>query len=133
MGTRLAAGGRREGGRGTTAHRWHTDDWQLTVLLAGIWVSPLLSRLLVQSASSSSSADLSDARFQSLSWRVDAQSHSRHAQEMHQPTAIVQVNTKDAGCRDHQMQFEMDRAQVANVLLEMEKIDAVMNEAASAQ
>ena len=84
-------------------------------------------------ASSASSAGFSDPRFASLEWRLDVQSHARHAQETHQPTAIVQINTtKGVGAAAQQIQFEMDRGQVANVLLELEKIDSIMN-AASAQ
>ena len=52
-----------------------------------------------------------------------------------QPTAIVQINTKStiatsptaSTVRDQQLQFEMDRTSVANVLLELEKIDAIMS------
>ena len=61
---------------------------------------------------------------------MDLQNHSRHVQEMHQPTAIVQITTKDDR-RDQQMQFEVNRDQVANVLLELEKIDALMNDAST--
>lgn len=85
------------------------------------------------------SSVFSTPRFASLQWRVDVASHSRRVGELSQPTAIVQINTKSTlpsaspaatpVSREKQLQFELDRSTVANVLLEMEKIDAIMTAA----
>ena len=39
-------------------------------------------------------SSFSAPHFTSLNWRLDVQTHSRYVNEMNQPTAIVQINTK---------------------------------------
>lgn len=74
-------------------------------------------------------------RFASLEWRVDVQRHSNVQADALLPSAIVQINTRSSDSSapaggEQQLQFEMDRATAAHVLLQLEQIDAIMAAAA---
>ena len=88
-------------------------------------------------------SSFSTPHFHSLQWRLDVQRFAREAGDMDKPTAIVQIQTKQtlprlrtaaeqadaatpAATNTQQLQFEMDRATAAHVLLEFEKIEAIM-------
>jgi len=83
-------------------------------------------------------ASASTPHFASLDWRLDVATQSRHGSQGAEPTAIVQINTKSrvvvtpsvSAPRDQQFQFELDRKTAAQVLQQMEKIDAIMSQAA---
>ena len=83
-----------------------------------------------------SSPSFSTPHFHSLQWRLDVQRYSRTGGDMAVPTAIVQLQTKQqhgsvGGATEppqqlQQLQFEMDRTTAAHVMLQFEKIDAIM-------
>lgn len=83
-----------------------------------------------------SSSSFSTPRFQSLEWRLDVQRHSNSVSDMATPAAIVQIRTQAANqsqtaaatatAPSQLVQFEMDRSTAANVLLQLEKIEAIM-------
>ena len=79
-------------------------------------------------------SSFSTPRFQSLEWRLDVQRHSNSVSDMATPAAIVQIRTQTnqsgaaaaAAAPSQLVQFEMDRSTAANVLLQLEKIEAIM-------
>lgn len=85
-----------------------------------------------------SMSSFSTPRFQSLEWRLDVQRHSNSVSDMATPAAIVQIRTQTnqsgaattttttAAAPSQLVQFEMDRSTAANVLLQLEKIEAIM-------
>jgi len=80
-------------------------------------------------------------RFAGLEWRVDVQRHSSAAADTAVPTAIVQIKTRTGAPaamsaaaastgKEQLLQFELDRDSAAHVLLQLEKIEAIMNSSA---
>jgi hypothetical protein len=65
-------------------------------------------------------------RFQSLEWRLDIARHSSTVSDSVVPSAIVQIRSKPGDQPEQLLTFEVGRDQAANVLLEFERIDAIM-------
>ena len=67
-------------------------------------------------------------RLKSFSWRIDVKTKSKHIKQLNEPTAVLEFDVK----QDDQVnvvRFEMDAAQVANMLDQLQRIEAAMTKA----
>jgi len=69
-----------------------------------------------------------NSKLNSLSWRIDVKTNSRHSTELSQPSAIVEARIGDhSGEKRKVINFEMERDTVSMVLKEIESIESLIS------
>ena len=67
-----------------------------------------------------------------VAWRVDVTTQSRHASELNEASAIIQLSTGENGKAEDSFQFEMNRGDLSGLLATMDDINDAIQKRAGA-
>lgn len=73
-----------------------------------------------------------NASLSNVAWRIDVKNNSKHAPEVNQPTAIMQMRIRQPQDQQAVVQFELDRREAMGVLSQISNIEACISKTSAA-